>query len=75
MEPITLTDHGPEITKWSHLVDGISDGAWGFQLAARGPGKTVWAALHLEAGTPTTGHVAGQIGTGQPSNRGRGART
>ncbi|WP_435178937.1 ATP-binding protein [Actinacidiphila sp. bgisy145] len=45
------------------LVAGLSDGAWGFYPRVDGPGKVVWAALRLEAGSPTTGHVPGQAVT------------
>ncbi|WP_335983752.1 ATP-binding protein [Streptomyces sp. CA2R106] len=44
------------------LVAGLSDGAWGFYPRVDGPGKVVWAALRLEAGSPTTGHVPGRAG-------------
>ncbi|MFJ4406797.1 MULTISPECIES: ATP-binding protein [unclassified Streptomyces] len=46
------------------LVNGLSDGAWGYQPAAHRPGKAVWAQLPVTAGVPpepaltTTGNHA-----------------
>lgn len=57
-----------------HMINGLSNGAWGFHPATRGPGKVVWAALRLEAGVPTTAHAAGRTGTGERGKWGAGFR-
>lgn len=46
-----------------HLVAGLTDGQWGFQLTAGQPGKLVWAKLRLAStGSPFKGTAEGNSG-------------
>jgi hypothetical protein len=54
---------GSETGRVLHMINGLSDGTWGFRPPTRGPRRVVWAALRLDAESPTTAHAAGRTGT------------